>query len=220
MLIDRMRTPRWVSSRGARVALAAGVGIAAAATAGTVALAATSPSPSPSPSQGSKSAPPTPDKGDHRGFLARGFGRHGFGGPGLGGPGFALHGEFVVPKNGGGYETIDTQQGSVTAVSKDSITLKSEDGFTKTYKVTSDTLVNAARDGIGTVKTGDTVALTATVSDGTATAVQVTDVSLGRSLFKRWAPERPDRAGPGGQTPGGGSSSPSSQSASPSGTGA
>jgi len=34
------------------------------------------------------------------------------------------------------------------AVSKDSITLKSDDGFSRTYTVAAETLVNSARDGI------------------------------------------------------------------------
>jgi hypothetical protein len=81
---------------------------------------------------------------------------------GLGGPFGAVHGQFVVPKSGGGYQTIDTQRGSVTSVSTNSITVKSADGFTKTYQVSSSTNVDAQRDGIGSVKTGHQVAVTAT----------------------------------------------------------
>ncbi|HYA52127.1 MAG TPA: hypothetical protein VEG33_13240, partial [Streptosporangiaceae bacterium] len=33
---------------------------------------------------------------------------------GFGGPFGAVHGQFVVPKSGGGYQTVDTQRGSVT----------------------------------------------------------------------------------------------------------
>src|SRR5262249_55609671 len=90
----------------------------------------------------------------------------------------AVHGQFVVPKSGGGYQTIDTQRGSVTAVSATSITVKSADGFTKTYQVASSTNVDAQRDGIGSVKTGHQGAVTATVSGSTATAVSILDFTL------------------------------------------
>ena len=50
-----------------------------------------------------------------------------------------LHGTFVVPKEGGGYQTMQMQHGIVTAVSATSISVKSEDGFTATYVVNADT---------------------------------------------------------------------------------
>ena len=70
------------------------------------------------------------------------------GGPGgqhgaVGGPGAAavgstpLHGEFVVPDGAGGYTTVLTQTGTVTAISPTSITVRSEDGFSKTYVIPS-----------------------------------------------------------------------------------
>src|SRR5579862_5045473 len=77
------------------------------------------------------------------------------------GPVGAIHGQFVVPKPGGGYQTIDTQRGTVTAVSASSVTVKSSDGYTKTYQVTSSTKVAARRGGIGSVKTGQTVSVLA-----------------------------------------------------------
>jgi hypothetical protein len=90
----------------------------------------------------------------------------------------ALHGQFVISKSGGGYETIDVQTGHVTAVSSTSITLKSADGFTNTYVVTSSTLVDAQRDGIGSVKVGNQASVQATVSGSTATAVSLEDLTL------------------------------------------
>jgi hypothetical protein len=90
----------------------------------------------------------------------------------------ALHGEFVIGKSGGGYETVDVQNGQVTAVSTTSITLKSADGFTKSYAVTSSTLVDAQRDGIGSVKVGNQASVQATVSGSTATAVSIEDLTL------------------------------------------
>ena len=92
---------------------------------------------------------------DHAGQAGRAR-RAGLGHRGQFGLGGALHGEFVVKKEGGAYQTVATQRGEVTAVSKDSITVKSEDGYSRTYAITEDTLVNAARDGIDDVKTGNT----------------------------------------------------------------
>ncbi|HEX9968706.1 MAG TPA: hypothetical protein VGB03_01100 [Acidimicrobiales bacterium] len=103
-----------------------------------------------------------------------GGGKHG--GPG----GHALHGEFVVPDGNGGYRTMQVQNGTVTAVSNSSITVKSADGFTKAYVVDEETRVNAGRDGIADVAEGDTVHVDAVV-DGTA--------SKARHIHER--PERP-----------------------------
>jgi hypothetical protein len=149
-------------------ALAAGAGVAAIATSGSPSLASSSSqlaaTPSPSPSTYWHGRPGGPGAKVFGGF-----------GPGLFG---ALHGEFVVPRSGGGYQTEDTQRGSVTAVSNSSITVKSADGFTKTYRVTSSTLVDAQRDGIASIKDGHQVLLVATVSGGTATATSIQDLSL------------------------------------------
>ena len=109
------------------------------------------------------------------------FPHHGWpGGMGFafGGPFGAVHGQFVVPKPGGGYQTIDTQRGSVTAVNSTSITVKSADGFVKTYQVRSSTNVDAQRNGIASVKTGHQVMVTATDSGGTATASSILDFNL------------------------------------------
>ncbi len=48
-----------------------------------------------------------------------------------------LHGEFVVPASSGGYTTMLTQTGTVTAISATSITVRSEDGYTQTYAIPS-----------------------------------------------------------------------------------
>jgi len=104
----------------------------------------------------------------------------------------ALHGTLVLPKPGGGTVTVEIQNGRVTAVSRSSITLKSDDGFTRTYAVTSSTIVAARRDGIGSVKVGDQAWVTATASGGTVTAIRVGDLSQLRS-----GPG--DRPGPAGQ---------------------
>jgi hypothetical protein len=166
----RLATRRpYILAGVAVAALLGGAGAALAATnSGTPPAASSSvtatPAPSPSPGQ------PGSHTGFHR-FAGRGFG----GGGALFG---ALHGQFVVAKSGGGYETVDVQNGQVTAVSSTSITLKSSDGFTHTYAVASATMVDAQRDGIGSVKVGNQAAVLATVSGSTTTATSITDLSL------------------------------------------
>lgn len=103
----------------------------------------------------------------------------GFGGPPPGGRGGgpaaatdALHGQFVVPDGRGGYATELTQTGVVTDISDTSITARSEDGFTQTYVVTTDT-----RQGRTEVKAGDTATIRGVTADGTNTA---TVISAGR----------------------------------------
>jgi hypothetical protein len=170
------------------VALASGAGVAYAATHTGRTIAtdssasqpAADPSPSasaPSPSASAPSKLPWPG-----GRMPGGFGRFGgigggLGFAGIGGFGGVLHGQFTVPKASGGYQTEDVQRGTVTAVSSSSITVKSADGYSATYVVTSTTEVNAQAAGIGAVKVGDTVSLTATVSQGTATAASIFDLT-------------------------------------------
>ena len=113
------------------------------------------------------------------------FGGFPFGGFGMGSGGL-VHGQFTEPKSGGGYQTVDVQNGTVSAVSASSITVKSADGFTATYAVKSSTVVDAKAAGIGSVKKGDTIFVTATVSGSTATAANITDmtaVQAGRASF-------------------------------------
>jgi hypothetical protein len=155
--------------------------VAVTTTAGGVAWAASNADPSPS---ASPSSPATP--GQQKPGEPGGPGKGGFGPRGEFGLGGALHGEFVVPKDGGGYQTVATQRGEVTAVSKDSITVKSADGYSRTYTLTADTLVNAARDGIGDVKTGNTVTVTAVVTDGKATASSVSDGTVRDAAGQKW----------------------------------
>ena len=160
----------------------AGVAVAATSSSGQPASPGASASPSPSPS----ARPHFPPKG-HWHMRVPGGGPLDFGGPGaLGGLFGAVHGSAVVPKSGGGYQTIAFQNGQVTAVSSTSITLHSADGYSHSYRVTSSTLVNAQRDGIGSIKTGNQVIVTATVSGSTATATRVIDVSLLQQGFHRF----------------------------------
>ena len=172
-------------------ALLAGAGVAMAATSGSPASGTAAASPAggtvATPSPSARSA--FPHQGRPGGF-------------GFGGPFGAVHGQFVVPKSGGGYQTIDTQRGSVTAVSATSITVKSADGFSKTYQVVSSTNVDAQRDGIATVKTGHQVIVTATVSGSTDTAVSILDLNLlpavhGGPGWNHPAPSAPPTTGAG-----------------------
>jgi hypothetical protein len=202
-------TPSRRSRVGTGVAVAA-VAIGALGIAGTAYAASASTSPSPSPS--------TPGYGGHsngqngtnpnggvpgfggpaNGMPGRGpggprDGDHGMRGPGMGlGLGMgAIHGSFVTPKQGGGYQTVDTQRGKVTAVSSTSISVTSEDGFTATYVVTADTLVNAQRDGIASIKVGDEVGVVGLENAGSTTAVQIVDRTQMGAGWKKFAPQRP-----------------------------
>ncbi|QFZ17998.1 hypothetical protein [Saccharothrix syringae] len=85
--------------------------------------------------------------GGPRGYMMRG-------GPGMvlmGGPfGDSQHGEF--------------QNGEVTEVSDSSITVKSGDGYTQTYKIDGDTKVNGGKGDLDDIKTGDPVTVVSTES--------------------------------------------------------
>jgi hypothetical protein len=196
-----MTAPEFVESTPARSRSRVGTGIAIAAVAvgalglGGVAYAATtSNTASPSPSTSGRAgygAPAQPGNGyaPRQGGGMMGGDRVGMGRGGLGmGLGGAIHGSAVTPKQGGGYQTVDAQRGTVTEVSSTSITVTSVDGFTKTYVVTADTLVNAKRDGIASVKKGDTVAVVAVEAAGAANAVQVIDRTQITSGWQQWMP--------------------------------
>lgn len=168
------------------VALLGGAGAALAATnAGTAGRSpsAVTASPAPSPAQ-----QPAPGAGRRLGF-----------GLAMGGVFGALHGQLVVPRSGGGYQTVDVQDGQVTAVSATSITLKSADGFTKSYAVASSTIVDAQRDGIGSVKVGNQAAVLAAVSGSTVTATSITDLTLLRQGQPGFGYRRTRPASPGAQ---------------------
>ena len=62
-----------------------------------------------------------------------------------------------------------------------------QDGYSRTYTLTEDTLVNAARYGIDDVKTGNTVQVTAVVVDGKApTASSVNDGTVRQAAGEKW----------------------------------
>jgi hypothetical protein len=110
-------------------------------------------------------------------------------GPGFGGPRGAIHGEFVAPDGSGGYRTVDMQMGDVTSVSSDSISVKSVDGFSKTYSVDQNTVVNSGRDGIGSVKNGDKVSVNAVVDGGKAAARNIQDLTTLGQIRQHWNPK-------------------------------
>lgn len=136
--------------------------------------------PTPSPSQSEGAAPMA--KG------GRGPGGH------KGGPGAGIHGEFVTANPNGGWQTMATQKGEVTAVSATSLTVRSEDDFSRTYTVNDDTMVGAGDEGIADVKVGDDVHVLAIVTDGKASAVNVHDATQGRRIRDRYAPRPPETA--------------------------
>ena len=140
---------------------AAVLGLGAAAGAANVAFA--DPTPTPTPSSSSSAEKPNADRPDRplrHGKADRRFGRHALGGR-------ALHGEFVVKDKDGKFVTTLSQRGEVTEVDSDSITLKSEDGFTKTYTVNGDTRIRRNHDQakIGDIKAGENAAVIA-IKDG------------------------------------------------------
>jgi hypothetical protein len=155
-------------------ALVAGAGIAAIATSGSSSLASSSPgAPSRTPAPSASGRPVPGFRGPGGGLSSGGGGFF----SGLG-PYGAVHGQLVVPRSGGGYQTEDVQRGSVTAISSTSLTVKSADGFTKTYRVTGSTAVIPPGGTISSVKTGQQVSVTATVSGATATVTQIVDLAL------------------------------------------
>ena len=119
--------------------------------------------------------------------------RHGFGGPGLG-PlmGRGLHGSFVVEDPDGGYQTVLTQQGEATEVSDSSITVRSEDGYEATYRLTDDTTVLGGLDGTDSIEEGAQVAVTGVREGGRTHAVHVLDMSQMRERLERHLGDLPD----------------------------
>jgi hypothetical protein len=85
------------------------------------------------------------------------------------GPARALHGEFVVQNQNGGYTTELVQTGVLTAISDTSITAESDDGFTQTYVIAP-----GSRAANAQVAVNDTVTVRATKADGAVTATTVT----------------------------------------------
>jgi hypothetical protein len=101
-----------------------------------------------------------------------------------------LHGDLVVENEDGDAVNVAVQRGEVTAVSSDSLTVKSSDGFTKTWTLTSDTKVHEGRDAaeIADIEVGDNVRVGSGDSGDTDTAARV-------GIRPADAPEGPAGAG-------------------------
>ncbi|WAH98296.1 hypothetical protein [Arthrobacter sp. MMS18-M83] len=99
-----------------------------------------------------------------------------------------IHGEFTVKNKDGTFTTMVTQRGTVQSVSDSNISVKSDDGFTQSYAITSSTsIVKFPAAGTGTqgrrpslqtikatdLKAGDTVAVSGTKSGTTVTANRI-----------------------------------------------
>ncbi|MFJ5957600.1 hypothetical protein ACIQC5_16780 [Paenarthrobacter sp. NPDC092416] len=99
-----------------------------------------------------------------------------------GGLSAAIHSEYVILREQQ-YVTMVDQLGVVAEISSDSVTLKSEDGFTRTYALTDDTTVaQGSRQRSGTpattlsladVKAGSTIRVTAAKNGDTYTAESI-----------------------------------------------
>ncbi|MEW9553660.1 hypothetical protein [Nonomuraea sp. NPDC050783] len=99
----------------------------------------------------------------------------------------AMHGEFAVAtKDGCGSVTLFAQTGQATAVSEDSITVRSQDGLEKTYTIGEDTQTIAGRRGTSPIRQDDWVSVTAVPADegGNGTALYVYDLS--RPVKRTW----------------------------------
>lgn len=145
--------------------------------------------------------------GPLHGFAGPGRARFGLGGGGFGGLGIGgsiIDGQFTI-KGPNGYETLSERTGTVSSVTDTSgstwsLTVKSADGTSGTFTVDSGTSVNGGEMGIGSVKSGDTVQVTAVVSGATATAKQVTDQTVLKANGGSWRPMGPtsgSNTGPG-----------------------
>ncbi|MCX2749741.1 hypothetical protein OOZ51_18275 [Arthrobacter sp. MI7-26] len=131
-----------------------------------------------SPASPGTTSPAIPSPGNARPFpvLPRSF------------AGPEIHGEFTVKNKDGTFTTMVTQRGAVQSVSDSNISVKSDDGFTQNYAITSSTsIVKFPAAGTGTqgrrpslqtikatdLKAGDTVAVSGTKSGTIVTANRI-----------------------------------------------
>lgn len=180
-----------------KVAAAAGIAAGSAAGAAVLAAAATSAPPTTAASSGTDAAsgssgssgttaPAAPPMGPGWGMGRRG--------PGLGGA--VLHGVYTV-QGPNGYETLQVQTGTVSAISDTSgntwsMTVTSADGTPLTYVIDSGTSVDGGETGVSSISKGDTVHVEAVVSNGTATAKEVADSTVMGANGQSWRPGPPN----------------------------
>jgi hypothetical protein len=103
-----------------------------------------------------------------------------------------LHSDSVVKKADGTFQTILEQRGTVEAVSDSSITVKSEDGYSRAYAVNADTKITKAPDSsqgndgggkrakpaqgtIADIAAGDAVRITGVKNGDQATAERIAE---------------------------------------------
>ncbi|MDQ1052535.1 hypothetical protein QE394_000463 [Arthrobacter sp. SORGH_AS 212] len=145
--------------RTRKALLAGAVGVALSGAGAALAWSAGPPSATPSPSP---SASPSTPGHEGRGATPDASQRPQF-----------QHGESVVKKADGTFQTVLGQRGTVEAVSSTSITVRSGDGFTQAYTVNADTRVT--RNGtIADIATGDVVRVAGVRDGDTATAQRIT----------------------------------------------
>lgn len=145
-----------MSTRGARARLVAwGVaGLLGAATVGGIVVsqltAATADSPAPQPGAAAAYAP------DGNG-MHDGWGRRAHRLAGL--MGRTVHGEFKVKTGTNTYQTFDIQAGKISQIKGQQVTVVSDDSFSATYTVASDTRIVKDRKVVklSDLKVGDTV---------------------------------------------------------------
>ncbi len=174
------RLRAWIVASGvAAGATLGGIGVASAQTDGSTTTTPPAAGTAPAPEAGVRGpGGPGGPGGHHKGM-------------GMGG----IHGEFVTAKQGGGYQTIATQVGEVTAVSESSITVKSEDGYSKKYSIDdNNTNVSAGDDGTEDVKVGDEVHVMAIKDGDNYRAVEIRDHTQGQRIHDQWRPARPAAA--------------------------
>ena len=140
---------------------------------------ATASSPSPSP---------VPDRGLHRpGFAPDGgpLGMLGMLGGPFGAGGRVLHGEATVAKPSGGTTVLRFQNGTISAVSGSTMTVKSTDGYTATYTVdkTSRITLNGSDGTLSKLKKNDQVRVVGIQSGTSTVAKMVLDGVPARGLL-------------------------------------
>jgi hypothetical protein len=83
----------------------------------------------------------------------------------------AVHGEFVVADGSGGFTTMVSQTGTITAISDASVTARSDDGYTQTYVIPA-----ANPGGVATIPpfaVNDEVTIRATRTGPTASVTTI-----------------------------------------------
>lgn len=211
--------PRTRLRRGVATAAASVLGLVAAFGLGTALARAGDGTEAIGPAAASSSASPSDDadekaETDDGRAAKRGERRHGPGGfgrmLGRGLSGAALHGSYVVGDPDGGYRTVVTQRGEVTALSATSLTVRSEDGFTQTYRLDEDTTdLLGGPEGVDDLSEGDEVGVSGEKSGGTVKATHVVDLSRAGKMLRhrlggedRKLPGAPDAPSPSTTTEG------------------